>query len=365
MQAAVVNCSPLDDVKSRGIERFNDRQLLKLIDHLNLDDLIELAATDKEIEDFIKTRYIIGEYHFDKYPIKIQINRAYLLVGNGGRSITTFEGILRFLRMYGSIVPQMTIISMDGTNPKFHRIGRFIERYCRNTVTKLHVKGEATVLFDQWNSTFDSVTDLDIEYDHPLYDLEKIFPNMHSLSILLMNEFSQDLKIPQLKYFHYRENFILINKQLLANAIQSNPQLERLRIDTSVDATFVNLIENGLPEQLESLEMHIPLVTPEIIDFIVGSKYLARLSLPRATIDHSELTKIVTELIYLEQLEIKKAKLTGEQLVEIMSRNSQLKGFTVIVDIDFEFSEFLQSVPSQWILDESSLDRLNFQRILY
>lgn len=365
MQTAVVNCSPLDDAKKQGIEHFNDRKLLKLIDHLNLDDLIELAATDKEIQEFIKNRYIIGEYHFDKHPIKIQINRAYLLVGNENRIITTFDGILRFLRMYGAIVPQMTIISMDGANPKFHRIGRFIERYCRNTVTKLHFKGEATVLLDQWNSTFDSVTDLDIEYDHPMYDLEKIFPNMHSLSILLMNEFSQDLKIPQLKHFHYRENFILINKLLLANVIQSNPQLKSLRIDTSVDATFVNLIRNSLPELLESLELHVPLVTPEIISFIEGSKYLARLSLPRATINHSELNTIVTELIYLERLEIKKANLTGEQLVEVMSRNSQLKDFTVFVDIHFEFSEFLQSVPSQWILDESSLGTLNFHRILY
>lgn len=365
----VANCNPLDELQIYGLDHLSDKKLLQLTDYLSFDDLIILASTDARMKHYIKKRYILGKYHLQSYPIRISVTRGFELIAHGNRKITTANGILQFLRLYGAHIPAIHIHSTDATNPSFREIGRYIERYCRATVTELRFQNEATALLDQWSQPFDRVFYLKIEFDEPIQRLKELFPSMSWLNIELANaELSQSehLEFPELTDLHYHENVFNANKTFLANVLQSNPQLRRLHLYNAIDSEMMTSISTISLDQLETLEMRTPELTTESIAFIGQKQQLTALSLPRSSITYTQLNHIIEKLNNLNELHIRlTSKLTSNELNNILCRANQLENVTIDFGIDvIAADEFAENhlFDKRWTIVDQSIYTIRLVR---
>lgn len=407
-----VECSVLDVPSNTTITDLDDYSLLLILDLLDLGDLISVAEITPNMRDLIERHYIIGKYRLNEDISSISINYQDCSLETMQNANITIDcdGILRLLRHYGSIISHLNLHIDPFSERKAAEFAAHIGRYCRETLTTLHLRYLGYTITNQWNSEFPNVHDLKIRIGQQSINFPQIFPNIHSLSITVNEDLSYDsIHLHQLKHVNYRELLFFPSRTFLRCLIRSNRQLESFRSEAflnirELEFISVNLVElktleiasypyeladNEEPivvhfpevkeftlvligrdphedisitfDKLEFVEIRTDRVSAILMEFITRNQQLRRISLPRAEISNDQFDDLLRELPDLVAAEIRwNGGIRSDRFVDSTSRGNL--EYLVINRIDRnEGDHLVRMMPTNWTVKEQSDDRLELE----
>lgn len=406
----------------------DDYSLLDIFDNLDLRDLINLAGINERIDRFIQHHYIIGKnrMHEKSLIIKGIIGEYFIAGALYQKIVNNIDGILRFLRYFGSAPRKIDIFCTHDTDSEFIKLGQYIERYCHDTLASINFKGKAASLINRWNVPFNNVAHIEIILTDELYNLPRIFPNIQTLNITVQQHISSlnssdlsKLTFSKLNELKYSEFGTFSNFTLLKQILRLNPQLRTFRTLDTLDIEIVTflaenapnlhcleinsyshdfidnimgsaiipfrtveyltlkffgsgeVVENPFPiafEQLESLDLSSYSVPSELLRFITENKRLQRLSLEWAPLNRAQLVEVFNGLPELLYFEVRWCnRITSNELFEAIQQAPLLNTVKINPDNEINVDAFVKGmVGGEWKLigtiDEWS-KQMSFQRI--
>lgn len=401
----------------------DDYSLLPIFEYLSIEDLCNMAGLSKRIDQTIQKYYIESKYRFHEQSVEISSNNhKYFMRGRlNGKVIDGFERVTRFLRSFGSSITNLEISCLpDIDQEEFTILAVYIELYCEALID-IKVNAQSNEIINRWHGPFTRVTNLDVMIVEDAYYLSRVFPNIHVLNAVVLNDFLVDDKtslfFPRLKHLDYYENPTSSRYyNFLKSILRANPQITRFETVMGLDINLISFIAEHLVE-LEYLKIHVysndftdssnsniltfskvkhftvdfhrsgmtscPLwlrfdrletltlskfaISYSVMSFITQNTHLRRIALPMSVITSIELSTIIRGLPYLNTITFRwTEKLKTDDIITAINRSSSLKYVAIYPDSLIDIKPFLEAIQSKWKLTGNiiRLDKqINLKRI--
>lgn len=396
----------------------DDYSLLSLFDRLNLDDLINLAGISRRIDDIIATHYLTAKFHLHKtaLPIKYVNGRHYIYDTAHKTYVDGLDGIDRFLRYFGEVIQAIELSGApaNDTDNGLRALGKVIERHCRHTLSAVVFRQSADAVVNYWRAPFDQVQRVNITIEHDMSNLTKVLPNIRKMHVTLLRDRAYDaFYLAHLTQLHYEELAFLSNRTFLKSLFHANPHLKRFHTKITLDADFLGFMATHLREleeldiisftrdfmdnvdrvqiqfasvkrlaitsyrydtslynpvplafdRLESFELVIAQLSPEMLKFIVRNKCLQHLSLAFTSLPGAVLKELIDGLPALATLTIRWTReMTTNELIEALvvgGGSASLKAIAINPNQDVDIRPFLKAIPLQWHVAGGNAEQLS------
>lgn len=254
------------------LSRLDDNSLLTIFDLLDTVELINFASVSPRFHNLILQHYVIP-FNNGESRITIVINEfdqkseLYIQLSfDEDTKLILGDSLLRAIQVLGQFITRLDIYNISPGDPeRTLTLGKYIKKYCSNSLKQLLLYKVDANLLDQLTSSIANVTNLTLLYDLSAngIDLNQIFPKLQRLSIDF-DEKPMDLSFLRHNFMNL-EHFELSvgpngdNRANIEYFIRSNPQIQNLAVPLFGNATFVEYIRDHLPK-LESLELDNSLV---------------------------------------------------------------------------------------------------------
>lgn len=396
----------------------DDYSLLSLCDQLNLEDLINLAGISPRIDDIIATHYLTIKFRLHKtaLPIKYVNGRHYIYDTANKKYVDGLDGIDRFLRHFGDVIQAIELsgATANDTDSGLRALGEVIERHCRHTLSTLVFQQSADAVVNYWQAPFDQVQRVDIKIEHDMTNLSKVLPNIRQMRVTLITDRAYDaFYLAHLTHLNYEELAFVSNRTFLKSLFHANPHLKSFHTKIVLDADILGFMAthlrkleeldvisftrdfmdnvglvtihfasvkrlaitsyrydtslyNPVPlafDRLESFELAIPQLSPEMLKFIVGNKYLQHLSLAFTSLAGAVLKELIGGLPSLATLTIRWTReMATNDLLEALvvgGGSACLKSIAINPNQDVDIRPFLMAIPSQWHVAGGNVEQLS------
>lgn len=397
----------------------DDYSLLAIFDHLNFNELINMADTHTKFRALILMYYMQPKY-------KIHINVVYIAM-----TVNNFDGVqnvvlhdvhsvLKFLRIYGHIAKRIKFSKYLYGNEEVALISRYIAKYCSRTLQELSLPEGGNYLLSETNEIFDKIQIIEFTVtmkNTTNLQIHRIYPNMKTLKINTRTPFGSSLfayPCPNLTHLEYSENENSQDFSYLQNLFQTNPQLQSLQFNKLITFQMLEAIRNDLPnlktlsitrregdffdanqtihfvhvrnlilqkivtdfdgrnefpitfDDLKSLEI-ASLLHPPLIDLIQKNKNIQRLSVMyRGVIDSMQtLLETVRGLDNLNEITFWwSSRMNANEAAQFFKQMKELKRFTIISwkrDLEHLFS----CMPENWVNIGMETEYLDIKRVIF
>lgn len=313
------------------ITELNFDCLESCLEHLDIKDLLNIADASKQLRNVARVVYNRKFKQRTVFygPLKCKQLEKCRSTENA-LQISSLKWNLQFLRCFGDLVSEIYIkSSSDHTRMFFesfpfpfgqdcydlfvqstvsiqweHLIIEYINEYCFESLTKLSIRGQGRESgFNKLTNTFSKVEQIEIEEVYPItVKLYELFPNLRKLML------SDDFHVKKGFYLHYEyiaghfpyleelrisfdmfDHEAIFDKENIATALRSNPQLKSLCTNVLIDVVcntkhFSNPKETYLPN-LEKLVAYDACEAVKTIDETIKLNNLKELELTICNVD--------------------------------------------------------------------------------
>lgn len=405
-----------------SLDRIDTYSLLNIYDHLDFDDLVNVALIDSHYSDLITRHYMIAKYRIHEKLIRISNNPDNATDHPDILSIRNYETILQFLQLFGHLITKLEF-SHYYSDSEAPTINRFIAEHCSTSLTEIILKGVGVYLISETKQQFEKVVHVSFSDSNIYADnlkLERIFPRMEYLELNIVR-FIRIASIgslvqthSHLKHFHYNDRRIDGNDSFLRDFIKLNPQLQTLCLRKLISLDFLQVASENLPkletllilnnfpnpfhekrihfksvrnftfvdrdssqifnnfplsfDSLEIFRVFSELSIDEIGSFIKENRNLSVLLMPWTGLgyDYSIFFDIISEIKELEELRFKWSNnMDQDGVLYLMSEFQKLRKVTFCVHGN-ECEQLTGMTPQQWqFIQEETQKDCTFQRSTY
>lgn len=268
-----VNAEQLEGFHS-SFDKLDGFSLLSILDHLNIDESISIADLAPRHHESILKYCLIGRHKLNEQEITINLGKEpYMMIQNTNQRFAIGpDRIFHVLKGFGRIFSRLKIhIYPDSVLP-LETLSHILNRFCSEARQEiiLHKLIEKNLKFSFENATKVGLYRI-ISRANDI-SLTDIFPAMKELEIrdcLSLAILSRSF--PRLTRFILYVNFDTDDNPDLLGFFLSNPQLRSLEISLTKNNTFLQKVNEMLPN-LQSLTIQKPFLWPyfsrdEIIHF--------------------------------------------------------------------------------------------------
>lgn len=248
------------NASSTRLTDVNDDCLERIFLYLNLDDLLNIVHTNKQLKnaadlafsrkyDGTKSKIFVDSFHFS-----IELN------GNPVRLIS-LHNPYRLLRSFGHLLSNLVVHTQ--------KVVSYVNEYCFESATEISFYKMSKADFNGLQKLFANVEVLSLIsciLGSKVMQLNSRFPKIRMLKLIRLEAQPKCIKV----HFPYLEQLEIkgalptarINDTL--SVLQLNPQLRRLILDTDYTTTFLRTASMHLPS-LQHLDIHC--VRKDFTDF--------------------------------------------------------------------------------------------------
>lgn len=314
------------------LDQMDDYSLLAIFDHLNFNELINMADTNTKFRALILMYYMKPKYkiHENVIYIAMTVNNY-----DGPQNVVLHEmpSVLKFLRIYGPITRRIKFSKYLYDNVEVGLISRYIEKYCSKTLQELSLPEGEHFLLNEAKETFDKVQTIDFtvtEKNLANLQIHRIYPNMKTLKMYTQTPFASSLlayPCQNLTHLEYRESENFEDFSYLQNLFQSNPQLQSLNFNKLVSFKLLEAIRDHLPN-LKTLS-----ITRRERDFFdvnqtIHFVHVKNLILQKIVSDFNERNEFPITFSELNSLEI--ASLLHPPLIDLIQKNKSIQRLSLM-----------------------------------
>lgn len=306
-------------MKSVHIADVNDDCLQHILEELSLEDLLNVADTNKQLSRVAKLVYK------KKYGQKrVQMLFCYQSMDSDTISINNFSSCLKLMRCFGTSISKLSISYFNIPGPKRIKLNEYLNVYCAAHLTDLEYNsGSLSYLTREFPKVVNlSFSDLDLK--HERNDISTCFPNVQVLK--LFKWYDNDSIVAHLPRLVRLEVFFNVNTlDNITNCLRMNQQLRNLKVRSGFGLNFLRAISEC--SQLDSLH----------------------LSLHRSMTSQIPITFSTNNEIQFKSVE--KLKISGESLELLVSFNitlvfDQLEEIEIYEDLTQNAIEFISKHTS-------------------
>lgn len=137
-----------------SLGRIDTYSLLDIYDHLDFDDLVNVALIDSHFSDLITRHYMIAKYRIHEKLIQISNNPDNATDHPDAVPIRNYGTILQFLQLFGHLITKLEF-SHYYSDSEAPTINRFIAEHCSSSLTEITLKGVGVYLMSETKQRFE------------------------------------------------------------------------------------------------------------------------------------------------------------------------------------------------------------------
>lgn len=398
--------------KTDGFNRLHNYALLNVYDHLDFDDLVNVAAVNVQNHDLITHHHMIAKYRIHEKTIRITNSPEEDEPTEDSNILTihNYKTVLQFFQLFGHLVTKLEFLHFYSIPEAIPTINRHIAEYCSKSLVEMRLNGAGLYLVSETERQFENLTRLTFTETNIYTDnlqLHRIYPRMeyfeiHVVRLMRMASLQSIVQpYPNLKHLSYSDRDIDGDDSFLSELFQLNPQLEALTLRKFVTLNVLRsasenlsklkflLVLNNFHNAAASNSIHFesvtnftfidrdslnnfeqfPITFDRLEEFAVISEIsidsierfvrendgLKVLSIPWMDLgdNYSSLLDIVGGLSQLVEIKLEWSEKIGENdTLRLINENEQLKTVTFCVNTR-DHCDLLQNiVPRSWEMNE-------------
>lgn len=368
-----VKASPVAPSNAANLSKLDTFSLLTILDHLSLNDLVNVAALSPQFMELIKTHYIIGKYRLHEHQIEIlyiealDIIDADVTFNHGKLIINGYNNSLLVLKSFGSTFRQMQIEFAPGSYRYAPEISQYLNSYCSMATPTIRlIRGAIDNYIQPANVSFNNVTSVSLREDESSESfideirLDRTFPQMQKLTINYYRQL-QNLaqNYPNLKEFNFLPTDQNENFTKLYAFFRLNQQIEIVHTKLYHDHDYLRNLNEALPN-LVSLSMTSDYFHPyDVVDGVVVFANVKHLLLSLRSFRHDLVAGVRERLSLIRFKQLQSISITSmdsvptDFLLEWMADNKQLS--VVLMDrVEFTAEQLMRLVEMLPALNELS-----------
>lgn len=320
------------------ITDLNDHCLEKIFMHLNYESLLHVANANKWLQ--IPAASVYGR-KFGKSPVNLcSMRNCSPRVYTFGEYICvdSLKFSLAFLRCFGEKIPELILFCRQAYACACDEyIDRYMNQYCANTLSSLHLMKNTTISNDSFPKPFVNVELVQFwtgtSFGFELQSMLNWFPNVKHLNIL-----SQSMIYPSNNvHFTHLEHLSMPIKSsswnMVSNFLRSNPQLQSLEVK----------MMDGFNKTMDDF-LDLIADNPSISKLNVDSDGCGRF----VNVNETEIQRFVSERRSIVELILPTFVFATENVMNLIGQLNSLKQFCFRINDEAELDRFISQVGHGW-----------------
>lgn len=336
----------------------NDDCLVKIFNHLNLNDLCKVAiasewlrpaAVDVYNNRKFGTKLVVlnkcDDYQFTKKVIinttnKVVYFKPFVVHEFGDRiEISGLKSCLQYLRCFGSSISNISIDYNESNSKRYQHVHDYINEYCMNSLTNISFDAlpkNSMLHFKKPLNNVTAITIRDSDLRQQLPSFSNWFPNVHHMN--LCNVHSSDHFIAatfaNLQSLSIDDRFAANTGFLSGNVaelLHLNPKLQ------SIELIGKNNSEMTMNKLLQMIKNNAAVTKLEVK--IYSSAFLVSLS---------EIQQLANEHPSLTELKLWRYEIPADNVNVLIRQLNNLKKFSFLVQNKTVFMELQSKLDCQW-----------------
>lgn len=341
--------SPGVAVPATKIIDLNDRCLVKIFEHLDLESLfnvavanesLRLAAVEMYKQKFGAMTVEISDCHKESCEL-IELQQCSKLV-----KICGLKTCLQFLRCFGSSIDYLMLDHDESDSKRYQYVYQYINSYCAESLIGIaYVSMPNISIEEHCQKAFSNVKKVEFWFSdlgQQLPSIAKCFPKVQNLT-LVHNEYCEEADLIQESLLHLKEIFINAS-----NGFRSAK-------------TVKNLLQ--MASQLKCLEIYTDDMFPmnALLDWIKFDPRISKLFVKEwdlketIDVDSDEVQQLITEHPALVELDLYNYQFNVDDAITMIRELSSLKQFRFRMNLS-DYTYFVNQLGLVWEADYITMD---------
>lgn len=249
------------------INRLDDFTLLCIFDHLNLEDLINIADLNERYRHLIADHLMIPKFRIHEKEIRLEL--PYLPSDTPSLIFLNNIGIIqRFLQQFGDLITKLAFNAPQYKATEIEIISQLIIEHCSDNLIEVHLIDVGHQFYETHSTTFPKATKVNIEIHSSIFsgefqgnlNIHRIYPNVEHFQLKIVSFAPPSIvhNFPKLKSLVlYEVDTMNDDESIVRGLLELNPQLREINVNRQLSLDSLEMISKNSKE-LHTLSIVYP-----------------------------------------------------------------------------------------------------------